>query len=142
MTPLRYLSRGRFLLLAAALGIVAAGCGSEGKLRAVSGTVTYKGEPLDSGSVTFLFVKPPGPAGGALIADGKFKIPASMGLEPGTYRVQISSPKGAGQRTPEQIAAGASTPSKERIPPSYNTDSNLKVEVTASGPNEFNWSID
>ncbi len=122
--------------------LMAAGCGSGNKLQPVSGTVLYKGEPLESGSVTFLFTDPPGPAGGALITNGKFKIEASRGLAPGTYRVQVSSPQGVGKRTPEQIAAGASTPAKERISPKYNTKSTLTVEVTPSGPNEFSWSID
>ncbi|MBN9119012.1 MAG: carboxypeptidase regulatory-like domain-containing protein [Planctomycetes bacterium] len=141
MPLLRRPTRPR-LLLVAALAAAAAGCDSGSKLCPVSGTITYKGQPLDSGSVTFLFINPPGPAGGALVTNGKFKIAAPNGLEPGTYRVQISSPKGPGERTPEQIAAGASTPAKERIPPNYNTQSTLTVEVTRSGPNEFNWSID
>ncbi|OWK34602.1 hypothetical protein FRUB_10573 [Fimbriiglobus ruber] len=122
--------------------ISVAGCDSGGKLKPVSGTVTYKGEPLDTGSVTFLYTDQPGPAGGAVITNGKFKIASPAGLEPGKYRVQISSPKGVGQRTPEQIAAGASAPAKERIPPSYNTESKVTVDVTASGPNEFSWAID
>lgn len=134
-------SIGFFVALTLAV-LTAAGCGPANKRRPVSGTVTYKGEPLDSGSVTFLTIAPPGPAGGALITDGKFRIPAEMGLEPGTYRVQISSPRGEGERTPEQIAAGASTPAKERIPDEYNKHSKLTVEVTQSGPNEFSWAID
>jgi hypothetical protein len=108
----------------------------------VSGTVTYKGEPLDAGSVTFLYTDQPGPAGGAVITNGRFDVPADRGLLPGNYRVQISSPRGKGERTPEQVAAGASVPAKERIPPSYNTDSKLTIEVTATGPNEFHWKID
>lgn len=150
MTSLHRFSSGtharagvRLSFIAAVLAVAAAaGCDSGNKLRPVSGTVKYKGEPLDTGSVTFLYVSPPGPAGGALITNGKFEIASPRGLEPGTYRVQISSPKGEGQRTPEQIAAGASAPAKERIPPKYNTESRLTVEVTQSGPNEFNWSID
>lgn len=133
----------RLVLTATALAALAAtSCDSGNKLRPVSGTVTYKGAPLDQGSVTFLFVNPPGPAGGALITNGKFKIESPNGLEPGSYKVLISSPQGVGQRTPEQIAAGASAPAKERIPPSYNTDSKLTIEVTKDGPNEFNWAID
>lgn len=129
-------------LVLAVLVFVTAGCDSGGKLKPVSGTVTYKGEPLDTGTVTFMSINPPAQAGGALVTNGKFKIAAPNGLEPGTYRVLISSPKGVGQRTPEQIAAGASAPGKERIPASYNTESKLTAEVTQSGPNEFSWSID
>lgn len=132
----------RSLLAALCAVCVATGCASESKFQPVSGTVTYKGAPLETGAITFLFVNPPGPAGGALITNGKFRIAAPNGLEPGTYRVQISSPQGVGQRTPEQIAAGASAPAKERIPSSYNTESQVTIEVTKGGPNEFNWAID
>lgn len=124
------------------VALAAAGCGSGNKLVGVSGTVTYKGEPLDSGTVTFLTIDPPGPVAGALVTNGTFKIDADRGLEPGKYRVQISSPKGPGERTPEQIAAGASVPAKERIPAKYNAASQLTVEVTRSGPNEFTWAIE
>jgi hypothetical protein len=127
--------------LAASL-LALAGCGSDAKLVGVAGTVTYKGEPLDSGTVTFFTTDPPAPAGGALVTNGKFKIDAERGLAPGTYRVQISSPRGVAERTPEQIAAGASAPARERIPAKYNTASQLTVEVTRSGPNEFNWAIE
>ncbi len=129
------------LVVAAFAAVLVAGCGSGTKLKPVSGTVTYKGEPLDSGSITFLYTNPPGPAGGAVITNGTFEIASPQGLEPGTYQVRISSPKGIGQRTPEQIAAGASVPAKERIPPNYNTKSTQTIEVTESGPNVFSWSI-
>jgi hypothetical protein len=144
MTPTHLFraAAGRFPLAAAAFAALVAGCDSGNKLRPVSGTVTYKGAPLAHGSVTFLFVDPPGPAGGALISNGRFEIAAPRGLEPGKYRVQISSPEGVGTRTPEQIAAGASAPAKERIPPNYNTASQLTIEVTQSGSNDFSWSID
>ena len=134
--------RGFAFFLASLAAVGLAGCGSGNKLRPVSGTITYQGTPLDTGSVTFLFTEPPGPAGGALITNGKFEIAAPRGLEPGTYRVQISSPKGVGERTPEQVATGASAPAKERIPPKYNTESEVTITVTEAGPNVFNWAID
>jgi hypothetical protein len=117
-----------------------AGCGAENKRCAVSGTVTFHGEALETGSISFL--TPAGPEGGALIRDGRFKLPAEHGLAPGKYKVSISSPKGVGERTPEQIAAGASVPAKEQIPPKYNRETTLSVEVTPGGPNEFDLKLD
>lgn len=123
--------------------LLLAGCGGGNKRRPVSGTITFKGAPLESGHITFVSTTEPiGPVGGAVIRDGKFEIPADMGIEPGKYRVLISSPKGVGERTPEQIAAGASTPAKEQIPAEYNTESKLIVEITSNGPNSFTWTID
>ena len=123
--------------------LILAGCGGGNKRRPVSGTIKFKGAPLENGHVTFISTTPPiGPVAGAPIRDGKFEMPADMGIEPGIYRVSISSPKGEGERTPEQIAAGASTPGKEQIPPEYNTASTLTVEVSRDGPNSFTWIIE
>jgi hypothetical protein len=130
-------------LVAIAIALLVAGCGGGNKRRPVSGTITFKGHPLDEGHVTFVSTTEPiGPVAGAPIRNGKFEIRADMGIEPGMYRVLISSPKGVGERTPEQIAAGASIPAKEQIPPEYNTESKLTVEITRDGPNTFTWKID
>jgi hypothetical protein len=131
-----------FLFVVTLTAICLAGCGPAGKRRAVSGTVTFQGKPIDNGHISFLSTaEHPGPVAGALIRDGHFSIPAEMGLEPGTYRVSISYVKGVGERTPEQIAAGASTPGKELIPEEFNTKSWLTAEVKESGPNVFTWTI-
>lgn len=131
-------TRWAFLLLAAAS---LCGCEKANARRAVSGTVTFKNVALDTGSLAFL--SPDGrQVGGAMIRDGKFDVPAEMGLEPGTYKVSVSSPKGVGERTPEQVAAGASAPAKEQIAPEYNVRTKLTIEVTAKGPNEFKLDVE
>jgi hypothetical protein len=127
-------------LVLALFSVTLGGCGAENKRCAVSGTITFRGEALETGHITFLTAA--GPEGGALIRDGKFKLPAEQGLAPGKYKVSISSPKGMGERTPEQIAAGASVPAKEQIPAKYNRDTTLSVEVTLGGPNEFDLKLD
>jgi hypothetical protein len=133
---------GLLLVIVTLTAVCLAGCGPGGKRRAVSGTVTFQGKPIDKGQISFLSTGDnPGPVAGALIRDGQFSIPAEMGLEPGVYRVSISYVKGAGERTPEQIAAGASTPGKELIPEEFNTKSQHTAEVKASGPNVFSWAI-
>jgi hypothetical protein len=136
-------SRGPIMLLLAAwcLGCCG-GCGPASTRCAVGGSVTWKGQPLEYGSVTFLTSSgPPGPVGGALIRAGRYDIPASQGLEPGTYRVAISWPGPGGTLTAEEKAAGASPRAKERIPPQYNDDSRLTVEVQARGTNRFDFDL-
>src|SRR5260370_21472479 len=118
---------GMFLVLVL-FSVTFAGCGPENKRWAVSGTVTFRGEALETGSISFLTAA--GPAGGALIRDGKFELPAEQGLEPGKYKVTISSPKGVGERTAEQIAAGASVPGTGQIPTKYNPETTLGAEGT------------
>ena len=123
--------------------LVLAGCGPGQTRMPLSGTVTFQGQAVENGHVTFLTTTTPSaPAGGALIQQGKFSVPAEQGLEPGTYKVAVSWVKGAGTRTPEQIAAGASTPGQEQIPEKYNKETTLTIEVTSQGPNQFTLKLE
>jgi hypothetical protein len=119
------------------------GCGSQGKRRALGGAVTFRGQPLEHGSITFLATSgPPGPAGGALIRAGRYDLPAAQGLEPGSYRVVISAPEPGGTLSPAEIAAGASPRARERLPAKYNAESQLTVEVKGSGANQFDFHLE
>jgi hypothetical protein len=130
------------LLLVGCLGLCA-GCGSGSRRLPLHGSVTYQGQPLEHGSITFLTTSgPPGPVCGALIRAGRYDVPAAQGLEPGTYRVAISSAVPGGTLTPEEVAAGASPRAKEVLPPAYNAESTLTVEVQARGPNQFDFKLD
>jgi hypothetical protein len=118
------------------------GCGREGTRRAVGGTVTFQGQPLEYGNITFLSTgSPPGPVGGALISAGRYDLPAAQGLEPGTYRVMISWPGPGGTLSAEERAAGASPRAKERIPSEYNENSRLTAEVKAQGTNRLDFDL-
>ena len=91
------------------LALCLPGCGPSHKRQALSGTVTFQGRPLQTGSIVFKTNPTPGvQVGGALIRDGQFSVPAEQGLEPGVYKVAVSSPQGVGKRTQEQIDAGVS----------------------------------
>jgi hypothetical protein len=136
------LSRSVVLLAVCLLGFVS-GCGSDGGRRAVSGSVTFNGRPLAQGAITFFSSTgdPPGPIGGAMIQGGRFDVAAEHGLEPGTYRVEISAPAPSGELTPEERAVGASPRGKETVPAEFNTQSTLTVEVGAWGSNHFEIAI-
>jgi hypothetical protein len=113
-----------------------AGCAPAGPRRPVVGTVTLQGQPLSVGTIQFLTDR--GPAGGALIRHGSFRLPADQGLEPGTYRVWIS----ATEPLPDLQAPGMSAPpTRELIPAEFNSRTTLTVEVTAGGPNDFFFAI-
>lgn len=105
--------------------------------------MTFQGQPLEGGNITFFTTTgDPGPVCGAPLSEGRFDVPAEFGLEPGVYKVAISFAVPGGTRTPEQIAAGASAPGKETIPPQYNTESTLTAEIKPSGPNEFTFTLE
>lgn len=107
---------------------------------AVTGTITFRGQPLDQGAIQFA---PAGPAGkhggGAIIDDGSYAIPVEKGLPAGTYKVMIFSAD-EGDPVPGE-APGESPVSAERIPPEFNVRSDKTVEITPDGENKFDFSI-
>jgi hypothetical protein len=120
-----------------------AGCaGGEAKRYAVSGVVKWRGQPLDQGAITFLAADPAlGSAGGTMIKDGQYSIPAKEGLLPGRYKVLVTSvdPK---NQTPDPDALPGYLPvPKDRIQPKYNTQTTLTAEVTAEGNNTFDFEV-
>src|SRR5437868_15173667 len=76
-----------------AVGLMAliAGCGPANPLgrKALSGTVTLDGKPLERGAIEFHPLEEGGVQSGALISGGHYSIPAHQGATPGKYRVAI-----------------------------------------------------
>ncbi len=100
----RRLSDGIFRLgsvsLLLALGLVLlVGCGEKGPKRYdISGKVTYGGQPIPAGSITFIpSGGNQGPAGTAIIEDGSYDTGSDgTGHVGGTHRVVITGLSGAG----------------------------------------------
>jgi len=127
---------------------IASGCGRGNPLGRlpISGTVTFEGRPLDKGVIEFSPCKEVGTVGtGARIDNGRYAIPTLKGLPPGEYRVRIFSPKDA-----KMVAKSAGAPGPaaaagygiERIPPKYNTRTNIIVTIGAKGPMVFDFDIE
>lgn len=134
---------GCLAVFVAAAGLV--GCGGGTNKKAVSGTVSWKSQPLETGMIRFL----PADAGGrteagAVITDGKFDIPREQGLLPGKYKVAISSPDPKSGQGPPDAAPGdrGGYPAKERIAAKYNAKTELTAEVTADGKNHFEFQVE
>jgi len=122
------------------------GCGAEkdpqGRLP-ISGAVTLDGAPLNKGSIRF---EPQdaqaGTPSGAMIDKGRYAIPRDQGLAPGVYRVILTATEASAEnRTADEIMNNPGPPPKELIPPSYNRQSKITVEVKAAGPNQFDFPI-
>ncbi len=87
----------RFLVVVVLLvgvGLAASGCGgSSGPARyRVSGKVTFKGQPVPAGRITFepdAAKNNSGPAGYAEIKDGRYQTPADKGTVGGPHQVRI-----------------------------------------------------
>ena len=88
--------RGPVLRLWLALVVVSsfAGCGNEHGLVSVTGRVTYKGEPLTSGDISFVPEEGGRAATGQLDSSGGYRLGTFApgdGAKPGKHRVQIVS---------------------------------------------------
>jgi len=130
------------LVLASTLFLMFCGCdggGSDGR-RAVSGTVTFQGQPLKTGSIEFS--SPEGERGGASIVDGAYSIPAAKGLLPGVYTARVSSVVSS-QPAPAMPGESAAIEkaNKDQIPAEFNTQSKLTYEVGPGKPAEFHVTI-
>jgi hypothetical protein len=151
--------RAKVVAMLAAVAVAGGlpGCGSRtnGPHRAVQGSVTLAGVPIKEGAIEFHMTGngPKGLAGGAMIIAGRYSIPRAHGLLPGTYRVIIRSPAEAvpmvapDMESPEggKPVARPKEPQRyaatERIPPAYNEESTVEVEVLATGPNQFDFLV-
>src|SRR5437773_416504 len=71
------------------LGLV--GCEGSGRI-GIKGSVTYKGMPVDHGTIVF-GPKDPTKATqeAAMIVAGNYEVPAAKGLMPGEYQVSITA---------------------------------------------------
>lgn len=141
---------GRILqLLSVVISFIASGCGS-GTPHGVSiqGRVTYQGQPVESGTMTFSSL---GSAlecsGSANIEKGCYALLATEGMKPGAYRIQIEGYRKTGRKIPD--LATPLPPNQERamideripyLPPKFNEDSNLQVEIATDGQ-ELNFDL-
>ena len=127
--------RARWRLCGVALCVVWAGCSKQdypGPLRIpLSGKVSYDGEPVDVGSISFL----PASGGeqrvsGGYIADGAYDVPEAQGANLGKYRIEIRWQKLTGKMVREAQTGEMVEQRKEGLPPKFNTNSELTVDVT------------
>lgn len=136
---------GLLVLGMCSLGLIV-GCGEANPLgrKAVSGKVTLDGSPVKYGSINFSPMQQGGTSSGAVIKDGSYSIEEVKGLPPGKYRVEVhasdSDPASATMPAGAMPGDEEVKPAKELIPESWNKEAHT-IEVTAAGPNEFNFDI-
>lgn len=108
----------------------------------IRGSVTLKGEPIESGSIFFesIGTQKERTSSGSTIRDGQYKIPTPKGLVPGEYAVRIVAveilplPSGADPM-------GTEPEQKDIVPPEFGSKSNQKITVTDSGKQVFDFKM-
>lgn len=121
--------------------ILVFGCQRGPQRYALSGSVNLDGQPLEEGAISF---RPeegtPGPSAGGAINEGAFSIPASGGPLAGRFRVEISASRPGESFVPGMD--GQMVPAYEQfLPARYNSESELRVDVGASGKNSFDFVL-
>jgi hypothetical protein len=116
------------------------GCGESGpKRNAVSGKVTYKGEPIKLGTISFR--SPEGYVGTVEIKDGEYAIVREVGLPAASYQVAISYPDPKVPAPRPDEPPGESAPVREMLPAKYNDKSELKVDIVDGSNDSVNFDL-
>lgn len=150
----------RMVLFATAIAII--GCsGGDGldKRYSVTGKVTYKGAPVEYGTINFMPDKPDGRGATGQIKNGSYTLTTmdpDDGAFPGAYSVTIDALKAdltaveaeakakgsTSAALPQDMVAKAYAKAKNLVPAKYSqpATSGLKAEVKASS-NTFNFDL-
>lgn len=148
--------------IVACLALAAAGCGDDGKppMGSVTGTVTYKGEPLTPGSVIFSPVnateeQPGQPATGQLASDGSYRLTTfddGDGAIVGEHIVTVQASETVttkkatnveGIRVEQPDGSLAFVGSKSRIPARFSKPAETPLRFTVKeGSNTFDITIE
>lgn len=121
--------------------LAAAGCGGagDGKTRvALEGEIKLNGKALPTGLVSFLPTDEKGETAVAKIENGKYTIERANGPALGTYKVLINSRQPTGKKVrdtdnPAQLV----NEEREVVPPQYNSNSTISIEIKESGKQDF-----
>jgi hypothetical protein len=114
------------------------GCG-DGKVR-VRGTVTFDGQPVDNGVISFEPADGRGPNTGSAITDGRFELSGPAEATPGKKIVRIRASRPTGRRIESGPPAPPGTLVDELeayIPAQYNAKSTLTAEIVPGKVNEI-----
>ena len=134
------------LALSLAAVVLLIGCGANSGRVPLSGSASYRGEPIEKGSLElFPADGTTAPATGSVIRDGQWEIAAKQGpLAGGSYLVRITGVKKTGRmqverdrpdRPYEQVA--------NYIPAKYNVETTLKITISKkSGEDQIDFELE
>ncbi|WP_052299353.1 hypothetical protein [Rubinisphaera brasiliensis] len=120
------------------LMVLMAGCGSANgpERAAVSGTVTFNGDPIQTGSIQFVPVE--GVVGkpvSAPISNGEFSLSSGEGPAVGMNKVVINATRKTGKQK-KNIMGEMEDEIEDFIPARYNAQTELQVEISSDSNTE------
>ncbi|WP_152052910.1 hypothetical protein [Tautonia marina] len=151
------LTRSLALLGGLILLLTASGCGGDGlgKRYPVSGTITYKGEPVPHGNIFFVPDDPnTGRAASGSISEGRYRLSTAGtndGAFPGSYKIRImalevdnsqveANMQGGSGRQDDVIAATQAA--QKLIPAKYELETTSGLTATVEeGSNTFDFEL-
>ena len=104
------------------------------------GAVTLDGQPLADGAISFLPAGK-GVAAGATITGGRYVVDGARGPTPGEYRVEIRASAPSGKQLKGTFGQSSAAEMESIILTRYNDKTTLRAEITAAGPNQFDYSL-
>ena len=109
------------------------GCGDDGIQ--ISGQVTFEGEAVEQGTISFIDTGSTAPPDAAVIANGSYSLQTS----PGNKRVEIraSRPLPPERQTNPEMGLVYD----DYIPAAFNRESTLTANVTPDGEREFDFHL-
>jgi len=115
--------------------VILAGCGGDTGPRKVSvaGTVTFNGEPLESGEIVLRATSGGDPAGAGQISAGKFECKVT----PGSKTVSITAWKEESGPAEGLETGEAGGVSEQYLPATYNDETTLTAEIGDDGNSDL-----
>lgn len=99
----------------------------------LTGKVTYDGQPIDYGAISFLPVSGGKQrVSGGTIVDGTYSVPEEAGANQGSYRVEIHWAKKTGKQFRDPDTQEMMDKRDEGLPPRFHSKSTLTAEVSAA----------
>lgn len=124
------------------LCILTAGCRDTGpKLYSVSGNVTFDGNPIETGEITFSPIGGAGRPDSGVISNGSYKLKVTAGSKIIKISAVSNDPKLVGPPPPDMPPGGLNPP-REYIPEKFNVQSELSAEVAAKNNQVFDFDLE
>lgn len=133
-----------FAALAVSLCFAATiGCATKGI--PISGDVTFNGQSIDQGSVSFEPADGQGPTAGGKIAGGRYNLTGDAAPLPGKKVVRIFASRKTGRKVQGGSFVSASPVLVDEIeryiPDMYNTRSKLSCEISRDGSKKIDFQL-